>query len=158
MITSGDVEFVTVEVTVEFVVEQEVEMVLVEVLEDDELVSVVLVLLVVEVDEVLAVVELLLVLVELLVVEVELVVVDGGVVELDDVVAGVDEEVVVDPRLEEELEEVEFGGVRTTYAPIPATAITAMIMTATTTGAMPSLFRYTISIRGKFYLKSLGFF
>ena len=152
MITSGDVEFVTVEMTVEFVVEQEVDMVLVEVLEDDELVAVVLVLRVVEVDEVLAVVELL------LVVEVELVVVDGSVVEVDEVVAGVDEEVVVDGRLEEELEEVELGGVRTTYAPIPATAITAMIMTATTTGAMPSLFRYTISIRGKFYLKSLGFF
>ena len=140
MITSGDVEFVTVEMTVEFVVEQEVDMVLVEVLEDDELVAVVLVLRVVEVDEVLAVVELL------LVVEVELVVVDGSVVEVDEVVAGVDEEVVVDGRLEEELEEVELGGVRTTYAPMPATAITTTIMAVIITGAIALLLWRSVSI------------
>jgi hypothetical protein len=141
---------VLVEVVVELVTEQEVDdAVLVEVLEDDdEPAEVVLtLLLVVEVDGVPVVVELLLVVVssELVVADEEEVI---GVDEVDDVVAAeVDEEV--------ELEELEPGTVRATYAAIPATANMMMITTTITEGARPLLLCSTISKCGRFYLKQM---
>jgi hypothetical protein len=154
------------------VVEHEVDAVLVDMLEDDELVSVELWLTVVRVDEVLVVVELLLIvellIVELLivvvsielivdvkpVVEVETVVLDGDtVVEVvDDVVGGAEEEVVVDGTIEDELEELEPGELRTAYAPMPATATMMITMTAIKVGARPILFWSTINMFEQFYL------
>lgn len=72
--------------------------------------------------------------VELLVVGIELLVVDEAVVGVDEV-----EDVLVGVRLEE-LEELEFGAVRTRYAAMPATATIMITITATALGAIPPLF------------------
>jgi hypothetical protein len=96
----------------------------------------------------------------LLAVSVELVGNDEAAVGVDDVVevvAGVDEEVVIGDALEEELEELEPGALKTAYAPIPAAATMTTTITAMTAGARPLLLRSTIRRCVQFYLRYRSF-
>lgn len=76
-------------------------------------------------------------------------VVDGEEVEVveegtEDVVVDGDE-VELDEELEDELEAPEAGLARNAYAPMPATATTMMIITASKAGARPPLVLSTVS-------------